>query len=143
MVHHSTHTYRVAQLSWQLRRSVCVSCTLDCVAVALCIPRVVLQVDPGCLGFSLQPCSRAFIAVQFIVHHNWMEGRVGNETSKFVQWLFQCLPQVVSPKFDHLSAQPQVIGEPVNTWLYSGASCVWSEGACVLFACQLEGSSYR
>ena len=48
------------------------------------------------------------------VHHNWMEGRVGNETSKLVKLLFQCLPQVMSPKFDHLSAQPQVIGEPVN-----------------------------
>lgn len=93
--------------------SVCVLYSRLC---GSCIPTVVLQVDPGCSGFYLQPFSQAFLAVQFTVHHNWMEGRVGNKTRKLVQWLFQCLPQVVSPKFDHLSAQPQMIGEPVNTW---------------------------
>ena len=39
-----------------------------------------------------------------------------NEASNLVQLFFQLLLQVVSPKFDHLSAQPQVIGELPNTY---------------------------
>ena len=75
-----------------------------------------VQLDPGCSAvFLFAVLFPGLLSCSVLtVHHNWMEGRVGNETSKLVQLLFQCLPQVMSPKFDHLSAQPQVIGEPVN-----------------------------
>ena len=39
-----------------------------------------------------------------------MVRRPGNEASSSIV----LLPQVMSPKFDHLTAQPQVIGELLN-----------------------------